>query len=130
MFEVLNFRQRSVQLHRAGLQATVQYHVHEKLTFSKGEKSVEHDPVWVLLKRVSSDTAKAGQQPDAPHGGWRLAARMRDQSSPSVVGAEVKAQIPPTEMKQRNADMWEAQKTALKAQRHTIAGWFAWAMLR
>ena len=104
----------------------MQYRVHEKLTFSENEKSLEHEPVWVLLKRVPTDSSMA----EAPHGGWRLCARLHDKAAPSGVGSEVKAQIPPLEMKKQTEAMWDAQKTTLKEQRHTLAGWFARLMLR
>jgi hypothetical protein len=113
---------------RPRVQICVKFRVNDRLSVRgpDGVKDIilKHEPCWVFLKHHGGKTPSSDE-----YGGWRLCARLKDQSVPvTTVGAEVKAQIPDASITAKLTEGWEAQRVAMQVDR-SVAGYTAQFLL-
>lgn len=108
------------------LQVLVRIKVTEELTArGKSPKIISHAPCWVFVKRIPGT-----QREQSGFGGWRVAARLQDKSTPAGEGAEVAWQTPGEQQLKKLAEAWSLQKASIKADTLTMQGRIANIILR
>lgn len=85
----------------------------------KGVHIVQHAPCWAFVKRIPGTPSALPS-----HGGWRVAARLHDKSTPTGEGAEVESQRPSPVQLKKLADAWALQKQMMKSE-----GWYTFSGL-
>ena len=86
---------------------------------------VQHEPCWAFVKRLPRTAREAGSV-----GGWRVAARLRDKTTPAGEGTEAGKQVPSDSQLKALKEGWSMQKATIKADNRTITGRFANFILR